>query len=94
MAKREAEQITETGWTDWIHPKGDENGVYQLQCCDCGLVHEMQFAVARDGKPIDNVYTTFITVKDKKLKTIFRARRNNRMTAQTRRRKREKNELT
>jgi hypothetical protein len=28
------------GWTDWVTPvvRG-----YFFQCCDCGLVHEMQF---------------------------------------------------
>lgn len=28
------------GWTEWVMPipKG-----YLMKCCDCGLVHEMQF---------------------------------------------------
>lgn len=28
------------GWTEWVKPvpKG-----YRIQCCDCGLVHEMEF---------------------------------------------------
>lgn len=32
----------EDGWSDWIHPLPG----YLLQCCDCGLVHEMQFEIA------------------------------------------------
>lgn len=50
------------GWSAWVEPimKG-----YRMQCCDCGLVHEMQFKVveqigkaAADGswpaRPIKN----------------------------------------
>ena len=31
---------TEYGWSDWISPisKG-----YLMKCCDCGLVHELDF---------------------------------------------------
>lgn len=29
------------GWSEWIHPLPG----YLMQCCDCGLVHEMEFAV-------------------------------------------------
>jgi len=30
------------GWSEWVEPvmKG-----YLMQCCDCGLIHEMQFKV-------------------------------------------------
>lgn len=30
------------GWSEWTEPvmKG-----YMMQCCDCGLIHEMQFKV-------------------------------------------------
>jgi hypothetical protein len=30
------------GWSEWVQPimMG-----YMMQCCDCGLVHEMQFMV-------------------------------------------------
>lgn len=31
------------GWTEWIHPAVDQN--YLMECCDCGLVHEVQFGV-------------------------------------------------
>lgn len=27
------------GWSDWIHPLPG----YRMACCDCGLVHDMQF---------------------------------------------------
>jgi hypothetical protein len=28
------------GWSEWVQPI--MNG-YMMKCCDCGLVHEMQF---------------------------------------------------
>lgn len=27
------------GWSEWVFPKDN----YLMKCCDCGLVHEMQF---------------------------------------------------
>lgn len=29
------------GWSDWIHPLPG----YRMACCDCGLVHDMQFRI-------------------------------------------------
>jgi hypothetical protein len=31
----------EDGWCDWVHPAPG----YLMQCCDCGLIHEMQFQI-------------------------------------------------
>jgi hypothetical protein len=31
----------EDGWSDWVHPVPG----YRMKCCDCGLVHEMEFAI-------------------------------------------------
>lgn len=48
------EPLNADGWTDWIKPQAG----YRLQCCDCGSLHEMEFAV-EDGavvfraKPIE-----------------------------------------
>lgn len=33
--------VDEDGWCEWIHPLPG----YLMQCCDCGLVHDMQFAI-------------------------------------------------
>lgn len=35
------------GWTVWVKPI--QTG-YRLACCDCGLVHDMNFAITDDGK--------------------------------------------
>jgi hypothetical protein len=29
------------GWTDWVHPLPN----YRFSCCDCGLVHNLQFRI-------------------------------------------------
>lgn len=79
MARRYRQEIeTATGWTDWIRPA---QGGYMIACCDCGLVHELQFkavkrAPFRDGKTVQ-----FETVR---ADAIFRARRKPRLTAQRR----------
>lgn len=36
----ESETVGPRGWTDWIFPR---RGGYRMMCCDCGLVHELQF---------------------------------------------------
>lgn len=40
------EQEGEDGWTDWISPRPG----YKLACCDCGLVHDMEFRVDDLGR--------------------------------------------
>lgn len=53
---------------EWITPVHDG---YKMACCDCGLVHVMDFRVFKDSKG--------------RLSVKFRARRNNRSTAMMRR---------
>lgn len=36
----------EDGWSEWIHPTPSGDRGYLMQCCDCGLIHEMQFNIA------------------------------------------------
>lgn len=67
MAKFKQEEATNGRWTEWIQPirKG-----YKIACCDCGLVHDMDFRIVpwRSGHKIQ-----------------FRVARNNRSTAMMRR---------
>lgn len=68
MAKFKKHQVEKIGdWTEWIYPHRTK---YKLACCDCGLVHDMQFALIKRGlgKAI-----------------VFRVRRNSRSTGQMRR---------
>lgn len=63
------EQMTagEDGWSDWVHPLPG----YLMGCCDCGLVHEMEFAidVAQDNEEPANAGETKAGI------ITFRARR-------------------
>jgi hypothetical protein len=56
---------------------------HRLICCDCGLAHDMEFLVvevARSGKGL-----RMIRLAPKRYAVQFRARRNERSTAQVRR---------
>lgn len=57
----------EEGWSEWIHPLPG----YLLQCCDCGLVHDMEFAI---GETIDKG-GPFNPGESEEGVVIFRARR-------------------
>lgn len=52
---------------EWVRPV---KAGYRMACCDCGLVHEMDFKAVRWGRGH---------------KVMFRVRRNNRATAAMRR---------
>lgn len=62
-------RIVETNglWSDWIQPvrKG-----YKMACCDCSLVHTLDFRIVKDGRGS---------------RIQLRASRNNRSTALMRR---------
>lgn len=59
----------EDGFSEWVCPKPDS---YLMKCCDCGLVHELQFRVAKyEGRPSEE----FEVVSDENLQAQFRARR-------------------
>jgi hypothetical protein len=80
------------GWSDWIKPimKG-----YRIACCDCGLVHNMEFKVIKEKKVIkrysDGSHSgEFAEVDNPKYQISLRAGRNNRATAQIRRNKKKK----
>lgn len=74
----------EHGWCDDVFPimRG-----YKMACCDCGLVHDMQFEVGKIVK--ENKDGSFVVdhMDPNKYRVIFRARRNNRSTGQVRRHK-------
>jgi hypothetical protein len=46
MASHVRHQPDSEGWSKWVQPV--EQG-YRMSCCDCGLVHEMDFRV-EDGR--------------------------------------------
>lgn len=73
----------EDGWCDWVSP---EMAGYRMACCDCGLVHDMEFVVARVEYNEDGSFNV-LEEDIPGMKVLFRARRNNRSTAQVRRHK-------
>jgi hypothetical protein len=56
-------------WSDWVDPKQDE---YLIACCDCGLVHEMQFRVAKFESDTSNECEV---IEDNNIHAQFRAKR-------------------
>ncbi|HET7321161.1 MAG TPA: hypothetical protein VFI96_01620 [Longimicrobiaceae bacterium] len=62
------------GWCEWVYPI--MHG-YKMACCDCGLVHNMNFRVVRgsDGEVLD----------DEEYRVEFQVSRNARSTGQLRR---------
>lgn len=88
-AKAERGQFCDTIFPDarerlWRGPKVHLQ--HRLICCDCGLAHDMEFVIVevaiRRGK------LAMIRIAPKNLAIQFRARRNERSTAQIRRHKR------
>lgn len=57
----------EGDWSEWVNPDNDS---YMMKCCDCGLVHEMQFKVAKYSEGDECEF-----VNDPDLQPVFRARR-------------------
>ena len=58
---------------------------YKMSCCDCGLVHDMDFQVVKIMKEYkDGSYLLKELPKDK-YRVSLKARRNNRSTGQARR---------
>jgi hypothetical protein len=57
----------EGDWSEWVCPDPEQ---YFMKCCDCGLVHEMQFKVVKYS-----VGDKCVGVNDPDVRGIFRARR-------------------
>lgn len=69
---------------EWVFPR---LGAYRLICCDCGLVHEFDFAVIerfRDKSCGDGEYLPLLQ-KQGHLAVAFRVRRNEPETQEIRR---------
>ena len=63
------EAITEDGWCDWVCPKPTG---YLMQCCDCGLIHEVDSRVAKyEPRPSE----MFEVVNDPDLQVQWRMKR-------------------
>lgn len=59
------------GWCEWTRPAPG----YQMQCCDCGLVHEVQFSIVTDVQRTRDGGLDAQPVNDPNLSIFFRMRR-------------------
>jgi hypothetical protein len=66
-AEFEVMEPDEDGWSEWIHPLPG----YLMQCCDCGLVHELEVAIV----PAHEAISPTSEGEDAEHVIIFRMRR-------------------
>lgn len=72
------------GWCDWVTPIMTG---YRMACCDCGLVHDVQFQVMRvTSKNANGTFEALVVDKDR-YRVAMRMKRNNRSTGQLRRKR-------
>ena len=67
-------------WTEWVFPLMTN---YQMACCDCGLVHNINFMAARVVKENGYKVTVEYLPKDK-YQVLFKVSRNKRRTKELR----------
>lgn len=60
------------GWCDWQFPVMKK---YLFKCCDCGLVHEMEFQVVEIIKEYKNGTFSLRKLNPKKYRVGLRAKR-------------------
>lgn len=58
---------------------------YKMQCCDCGLVHKMDFIAVRVTRKNKGGTFCYVDLPRRKYRVIFKVWRDNRATGQTRR---------
>lgn len=58
----------EDGWSEWVHPLPG----YRMKCCDCGLVHDMEFAI---GQVAEGTSPELNEGESKDAIVLFRAKR-------------------
>jgi hypothetical protein len=84
MAKYKIEEAGPDGWSDWIQPIMEG---YRLACCDCGLVHEVEFRALQVGRNMARGRFTAMPMDQKRYRVEMRLKRNKRATAAMRRTK-------
>lgn len=75
------------GWSDEVAPVMSR---YRAACCDCDLVHDVQFRIVKVTERFEDGSWTYEDIDDPDYRVMLRARRNNRSTAAMRRNKEEK----
>lgn len=85
MARYEKIEHEDGQWSEAVAPA--THG-YKLACCDCGLVHDIEFDAVRVVKEHPDGSFDYKELDPSKYRVVFRARRNKRSTALVRRWKR------
>lgn len=70
------------GWSEWVQPVMSG---YKLTCCDCGLVHEMEFEALRKGADNPDGSWRATELDRQRYRVQFRVRRHPLSTAAIRR---------
>lgn len=75
----------EDGWTEWVMPNPEG---YKIACCDCGLIHDLEFEAFKVIEDDEARNRVRIKPLSRRLYGVrFRARRDMRATAQRRRKR-------
>lgn len=72
------------GWCRWVTPVMRR---YKLVCCDCSLVHEMEFQAVKVGRRTTRGRWSGLNLNTRDYRVAFRVRRANGLTRQLRSRK-------
>lgn len=72
----EPQPALEDGWSDWVCPKPQG---YLMQCCDCELIHEVDFRVVKYESKDSEVYEV---VDDLNLQAQMRMKRRDDLSPQ------------
>lgn len=59
------------GWSEWVFPSVKKN--YLMKCCDCGLVHEIQFCTFAETHQKRSTFQ--VTILPWPIRAMFRVRR-------------------
>lgn len=74
--------LDDEGWTGWQAPIMQG---YKMACCDCGLVHDINFQVVTAGRIKRDGSWIATPMRGKKWRVQMRVRRNARSTSAMRR---------
>lgn len=88
MVKFAVEREVEDGWSRWVQPVMRS---YKMACCDCGLVHVMEFRALRRTRPEERGTWKAVPLDQDRYRVEFRARRDTRSTGQVRRHRARRN---
>ena len=77
-----SDKKSKRGFTQWVQPRQQK---YLMACCDCGLVHEIQFKAFKVTRRLPNGIYRYVELPRSKYGVTFRLRRANGHTKSLRR---------